>query len=60
MVVRKRAGLMLEKAGVSPKDLAKLKRSIGVKNSYSNFNPFIKPRKGKVDQDWKVIINGQE
>jgi len=49
---------MLEKAGVSPKDLTKLKQSIGAKNTYVNFNPFIKSRKGKVNQDWKVIING--
>jgi len=58
VAVRKRAGVMLEKAGVSPKDLTKLKKSIGAKNTYVIFNPFIKSRKGKVDQDWKVIING--
>jgi len=56
--VRKRAGLMLERVGVSPKDLTNLKKSIGVKNTYVNFNPFIKSRKGKVNQEWKVIING--
>ena len=56
--VRKRAGLMLERAGVFPKDLTKLKKSIGAKNTYINFNPFNKSRKGKVNQDWKVIING--
>lgn len=56
--VRKRAGVMLERAGVFSKDLAKLKQSIGTKNTYVNFNPFIKSRKGKVNQDWKVIING--
>ncbi len=58
VAVRKRAGVMLEKAGVSPKDLIKLKQSIGAKNTYVNFNPFIKSRKGKINQDWKVIING--
>ncbi|NQT22450.1 MAG: hypothetical protein HQ579_03310, partial [Candidatus Omnitrophica bacterium] len=58
VVVRKRAGLMLERAGVSPKILTKLKQSIGAKNTYVNFNPFINSRKGKVNQDWKVIING--
>jgi predicted transcriptional regulator of viral defense system len=56
--VRKRAGLMLERVGVSPKDLTNLKKSIGAKSTYVNFNPFIKSRKGKVNQDWKVIING--
>ena len=58
--VRKRAGLMLERAGVPQKDLAELKKSIGAKNTYINFNPFVKSRKGKVNQCWKVIINGQE
>jgi len=56
--VRKRGGLMLEKAGVSQTDLIKLKKSTGLKNTYTNFNPFIKSRKGKVNQDWKLIING--
>ena len=58
MAVRKRAGLMLEKVGASPKDLTNLKKSIDSKSAYVNFNPFIKSRKGKVNQDWKVIING--
>jgi predicted transcriptional regulator of viral defense system len=56
--VRKRGGLMLEKAGVSQTDLIKLKKSIGLKNTYTNFNPFIGSRKGKVNQEWKLIING--
>jgi len=56
VAVRKRAGLMLEKAGVPLKDLNKLKKSIGSKNTYVIFNPFIKSRKGKVNQNWKVII----
>ena len=56
--VRKRAGFMLERAGVSLKDLTELKKSIGAKNTYIIFNPFIKFRKGKVNQNWKVIING--
>lgn len=56
--VRKRGGLMLEKAGVCQADLIKLKKSTGGKNTYTNFNPFIKSRKGKVNQDWKLIING--
>jgi len=56
--VRKRGGLMLEKAGVSKDDLNILKKSIGGKNTYTNFNPFISSRKGKVDTEWKLIING--
>jgi len=58
IAVRKRAGLMLERAGVSLEELSRLKSSIGSKNSYTSFNPFIKSRKGSVNQDWKVILNG--
>jgi predicted transcriptional regulator of viral defense system len=58
IAVRKRAGLMLERAGVSLEELSRLKSSIGRDNSYAPFNPFIKSRKGAVNQDWKVILNG--
>jgi len=58
IAVRKRAGLMLERAGVSLEELSQLKLSIGSENSYAPFNPFIKLRKGVVNQDWKVILNG--
>ena len=58
IAVRKRAGLMLERAGVSLKELSQLKSSIGRDNSYTPFNPFIKSRKGAVNQGWKVILNG--
>ena len=58
IAVRKRAGFMLERAGVSSEALCRLKSSIGRDNSYSPFNPFIKSRKGAVNQDWKVILNG--
>jgi len=58
IAVRKRAGFMLERAGVSLEELSRLKSSIGRDNSYSPFNPFIKSRKGAVNQDWKVILNG--
>jgi len=58
IAVRKRAGFMLERAGVSLEELSRLKSSIGSKNSYAPFNPFIKSRKGAINQDWKVILNG--
>lgn len=58
IAVRKRAGFMLERAGVSSEALCRLKSYIGGDNSYSPFNPFIKSRKGAVNQDWKVILNG--
>jgi predicted transcriptional regulator of viral defense system len=58
IAVRKRAGFMLERAVVSFEELNRLKSAIGSKNSYAPFNPFIKSRKGTVNQDWKVILNG--
>ena len=56
--VRKRGGLLLEKAGVCRDDLNILKKSIGGKNTFTGFNPFISSRKGKVNTEWKLIING--
>ncbi|MBU4311112.1 MAG: hypothetical protein KJ706_00120 [Candidatus Omnitrophica bacterium] len=56
--VRKRAGLMLQRLGISQKILLPLQYSIGKENTYIAFNPFIKSRKGKVNREWKVIING--
>ena len=56
--VRKRTGLMLQRLGISQKILSPLQCSIGKKNTYIAFNPFIKSRKGKVNREWKVIING--
>ncbi|PIP68377.1 MAG: hypothetical protein CO035_03285 [Candidatus Omnitrophica bacterium CG_4_9_14_0_2_um_filter_42_8] len=56
--VRKRAGMMLERIGAPTEDVNRLKNSIGKQNSYVVFNPFIKSRKGKVNKDWKVILNG--
>ncbi|MBE3095259.1 MAG: hypothetical protein IMZ52_09535, partial [Actinobacteria bacterium] len=58
IAVRKRAGFMLERAGIPSEELCRLKLSIGRDNSYAPFNPFIKSRKGVVNQDWKVILNG--
>lgn len=55
--VRKRAGVMLERAGISAKYLDRLKASIKRNNTYVVFNPFIKSRKGKVNKNWKVIFN---
>ena len=56
--VRKRAGFMLQRLGISQKILSPLQCSIGNENTYIAFNPFIKSRKGKVNREWKVILNG--
>ena len=56
--VRKRAGLILQRLDVPKEKLSSLQHSIGREKTYIVFNPFIKSRKGKVNQEWKVIING--
>ena len=58
VAVRKRAGVMLERAGAPLGYVNKLKASIEKNNTYVIFNPFIKSRKGKIDKDWRIILNG--
>lgn len=58
IAVRKRAGYILELAGVNLEELNRLKSSIGKNSSYAPFNPFIRSRKGTVNKDWKIILNG--
>lgn len=56
--VRKRAGVILENLDVNKDKLDLLKNSLTNKNTYVTYNPFEKSRKGKVNSDWRVIING--
>ncbi|OQA91029.1 MAG: hypothetical protein BWY26_01219 [Elusimicrobia bacterium ADurb.Bin231] len=55
--VRKRAGYLIEKIGCRDPLLIKLKKSIGNKNTYIVLNPANKTRKGKIDKEWKIIVN---
>lgn len=55
--VRKRAGFFLEKLGCKGSLLAILKKSIGNEQSYIVLDPTKKSRKGKIDREWKIIVN---
>lgn len=55
--VRKRAGFLLEKLGYGDSFLSKLKKTIGSKQTYIVLDPTNKSRKGKVDKEWKIIVN---
>lgn len=55
--VRKRAGLFLEEIGCKAGQLEKLKKSIGRQDTYVVLDPVNKSRKGKINKEWKVIVN---
>ena len=56
--VRKRTGYLLEKLNCPNKLLQKLKKSIGNETTYIVLNPENQSRKGKINKDWRIIING--
>ncbi|MCK4322557.1 hypothetical protein KAX08_08595 [candidate division WOR-3 bacterium] len=56
--VRKRAGYLLEEIGCPQNLLEKVKMKIGGKTSYVVLNPDNPTRKGKVNKNWGIIING--
>lgn len=56
--VRKRAGYLLQELGCSPSALKKLRESVRNDKTYVGLNPFSSSRKGPLDKDWKVILNG--
>ena len=56
--VRKRAGYLLEKLNCRKSSLKKLQKTIGNKTSFIVLNPSNPSRKGKVNKDWRIIING--
>jgi len=56
--VRKRAGYIMEKAGIKKSLIDKLNRTIRKNGSYIPLNPLNKSRTGKIDKTWRVIING--
>lgn len=55
--VRKRAGYFLQKLGCKNSLLAKLKKSIGKEKTYVVLDPAVKSRKGKMNKEWKIIVN---
>ncbi len=56
--VRKRTGFFLEKLNYKKSSLKKLQKTIGNKTSYIILNPSNPSRRGKVNKDWRIIING--
>lgn len=55
--VKKRAGFLLEELGCQNKLLAPLRKSIGEKRVLVLLDPCSRSRKGKINKEWKVIVN---
>ncbi len=55
--VRKRAGYLLERLGCNVSFLSRLKKTIGKEQTYIVLDPTNKSRKGKVNKEWKIIVN---
>lgn len=55
--VRKRAGFILEELGCEDSLCVKLKDNIGGEQSYVVLDPFNKSRKGRINREWKIIVN---
>lgn len=56
--VSKRAGYLLQELGCKAPALKKLRDSLRNNKTYVALNPFSSSRKGPLNKDWKVIING--
>lgn len=56
--VRKRAGYILEQLGCPDLYLKRIQKTIGSKNTYSLLDPARLIRKGKINKDWRIIVNG--
>ena len=55
--VRKRAGFLLQELGCQNKVLEPLRKSIGEKRVLVFLDPYSQPRKGKINKEWKIIVN---
>ncbi len=56
--VRKRVGFFLEEIGCKNSLLKKIKKNIGRKDTYVALDPSKKSRKGKINKEWAIIVNG--
>jgi predicted transcriptional regulator of viral defense system len=56
--VRKRTGYILEQLNCQNLYLKKIKETIGSEKTFSLLNPSKPDRKGKINKDWRIIING--
>lgn len=55
--VRKRAGFFLESLGCQSSLLTKLKNGLGSQETYVVLDPSIKSRQGKINREWRIIVN---
>jgi predicted transcriptional regulator of viral defense system len=55
--VRRRAGFYLTEVGCKDNILKKLQKNIGGKETYVALDPMKRSRKGKINQEWKIIVN---
>lgn len=55
--VRKRAGYILETLNCPDSYLKKIQKTTGNKGTYSLLNPSGQSRKGKLNKDWRIIVN---
>ena len=55
--VRKRAGFLLQELGCQNKVLEPLRKSIGEKRVLVLLDPYSQSRKGKINKEWKIIVN---
>jgi len=55
--VRKRVGFLLEQLGCPRESLEPILRTIGEKRVLTLFDPYKKSRRGKINKDWKIIVN---
>jgi predicted transcriptional regulator of viral defense system len=55
--VRKRAGFFLEEIGCRNSLLENLKKNTGCQDTYVVLDPSNKSRKGKINREWKIIVN---
>jgi predicted transcriptional regulator of viral defense system len=55
--VRKRAGYILEQLNCRNSYLKKIQKTIGSEKTYSLLDPSKPSRKGKLNKDWRIIVN---
>ncbi len=55
--VRKRAGFLLQELGCQNKILEPLRKSIGEKRVLVFLDAYSQNRKGKINKEWKIIVN---
>ncbi len=55
--VRKRAGFFLAEIGCKDSALKKLQKNIGREGTFVVLDPTNKSRKGKINKEWKIIVN---